>query len=61
MDWLLYYPNNLDAFPLNFLNIAAQQEAEEAVLALLQHDQYKLVQEFYGAPCSLVSRHILTY
>jgi hypothetical protein len=53
-DCLLYYPEILDAFPLNFPNLAIEQANDTAVQALLEHDQYE-VQEFYGT--HLVCRH----
>jgi hypothetical protein len=65
---LLYYPENLDAFPLNFSSIATAQVNDAAVQAMLQLDCYAIqyvqamlqldcyaIQEFYGS--LLVCRH----
>jgi transposase InsO family protein len=46
-ECLLFYPEDLDAFPLGFQNIAECQLADQATQALLYQDRFDL-QEFYG-------------
>jgi hypothetical protein len=46
---LLYYSEDLNAFPLAFPDIATQQQANKAVQALLELDRYKH-QESYSTP-----------
>jgi hypothetical protein len=46
-ECLLYYPEDLDGFPLGFQNIAECQLDDQATQALLYQDMYDL-QEFYG-------------
>ena len=44
---MLYYPQDINAFPLNFENICREQQADAACLQLLQQPDFE-AQEFYG-------------
>lgn len=44
---LLYYPEDIDTFPLTFENISAQQQADASLLPLADQDDYDL-QVFHG-------------
>ena len=44
----MFYPNNIDTFPLNFETIAEQQNNDPIILALLQQNIYEH-QEFNGS------------
>jgi hypothetical protein len=53
-ECLLYYPDELDVFPLAFPDIATSQQGDENNQALLLQDRYEL-QEFYNT--QLTCRH----
>ena len=46
-DLMLYYPEDIERFPLNFEDIRTEQQASAEVLLLLNDPQYQ-VEEFYG-------------
>ena len=46
-DCLLYYPDDVDAFPLDFLRVREAQQQDEGCMRLVNAEGYEL-QEFYG-------------